>query len=197
MVRLFRFLIFLLAVFLYSPQIYGYDIDKLCAPIDEAILRSPEYVEAYEEKITAARYEYEHEDDVKRKFEKGFRLYELYRPFVADSAMYFLHHCISLAEQTGNRSEVVRCKSLLGLRCSNVGMYDEALLILDSIQTTGVDKEVLGIYYQAYNNVYSELAYYTRMEDMRETYLQKTRHYEQLMYQYLPSDAEACFLRRE
>lgn len=186
-----------LTLFLGVNQAHGLDIDKLCQPIDEAIRQSPQYVAAYEQTISTVRHAYEHETDLKRKFEKGFRLYELYRPFVADSAMYFLHHCISLAERTGNRSEVVRCKSLLGLRCSNVGMYDEALLILDSIQTTGVDKEVLGIYYQAYNNVYSELAYYTRMEDMRETYLQKTRHYEQLMYQYLPTDAEACFLRRE
>jgi methyl-accepting chemotaxis protein len=111
--------------------------------------------------------------------------------------MFFLEQCVALAEQEGNRSEAVRCRSLLGLRCSNIGMYDEALLILDSIQTAGADKETLGAYYEAYNNVYSELAYYTHMEAMRKTYQQKAQHYEELMYQYLPPDAETRFLRLE
>ena len=192
-----KILFALFAVFLSATQANGYDIDKLCKPIDEAILQSPQYVDAYEQKITKARHDYERETDLKRKYEKGFRLYQLYRPFVADSAMFFLQQCMVLAEQTGRRSEAVRCRSLLGLRCSNIGMYDEALLILDSIQTAGVDDETLGVYYEAYNNVYSELAYYTHIEEMRKAYQQKARQYEELMFRYLPPDAESRFLRLE
>ena len=192
-----KILFALFAVFLSATQANGYDIDKLCKPIDEAILQSPQYVDAYEQKITKARHDYERETDLKRKYEKGFRLYQLYRPFVADSAMFFLQQCMVLAEQTGRRSEAVRCRSLLGLRCSNIGMYDEALLILDSIQTAGVDDETLGVYYEAYNNVYSELAYYTHIEEMRKAYQRKARQYEELMFRYLPPDAESRFLRLE
>ena len=190
----YKILCAFLTLFLGIIQAHGYDIEKLCQPIDEAIRRSPQYVAAYEQKISAARRDFEQETDRKRKYEKGFHLYQLYRPFVADSAMFFLEQCVALAEQEGNRSEAVRCRSLLGLRCSNIGMYDEALLILDSIQTAGADKETLGAYYEAYNNVYSELAYYTHMEAMRKTYQQKAQHYEELMYQYLPPDAETRFL---
>ena len=193
----YKILFAFLTLFLGIIQAHGYDIEKLCQPIDEAIRRSPQYVAAYEQKISAARRDFEQETDRKRKYEKGFHLYQLYRPFVADSAMFFLEQCVALAEQEGNRSEAVRCRSLLGLRCSNIGMYDEALLILDSIQTAGADKETLGAYYEAYNNVYSELAYYTHMEAMRKTYQQKAQHYEELMYQYLPPDAETRFLRLE
>lgn len=192
-----KILFALFAVFLSATQAHGYDIDKLCKPIDEAILQSSQYVDAYEQKITKARHDYERETDLKRKYEKGFRLYQLYRPFVADSAMFFLQQCMVLAEQTGRRSEAVRCRSLLGLRCSNIGMYDEALLILDSIQTAGVDDETLGVYYEAYNNVYSELAYYTHIEEMRKAYQRKARQYEELMFRYLPPDAESRFLRLE
>jgi len=192
-----KILFTLFAVFLSATQAHGYDIDKLCKPIDEAILQSPQYVDAYKQKITKARHDYDRETDLKRKYEKGFRLYQLYRPFVADSAMFFLQQCMVLAEQTGRRSEAVRCRSLLGLRCSNIGMYDEALLILDSIQTAGVDDETLGVYYEAYNNVYSELAYYTHIEEMRKAYQQKARQYEELMFRYLPPDAESRFLRLE
>ena len=76
-------------------------------------------------------------------------------------------------------------------------MYDEALNILDSIRPSEVGKEVLGVYYEAYNNVYSELSYYTRLDDMRQTYLDKAYHYEQLMEENLPETYETCLLRRE
>jgi DNA-binding CsgD family transcriptional regulator len=76
-------------------------------------------------------------------------------------------------------------------------MYDEALNILDSIRVDGVDTLTLGTYYEAYNNVYNELQYYTRLNEMQSQYLDKARHYEALMLRYLPRESEACFLRRE
>ena len=77
-------------------------------------------------------------------------------------------------------------------------MYDEALNILDSIHLPDpIDQNALGTYYEAYNNVYSELSYYTRLNDMQKSYLDKAYHYERLMHQNLPPTHEACLLRRE
>ena len=94
-------------------------------------------------------------------------------------------------------SSLVRCTSLLAIRSANIGMYDEALCMLDSINTEGADTLALGTYYEAYNNVYSELSYYTRLDNMRKIYLNKAHHYEQLMMKHLSPMSEACFLRRE
>ena len=94
--------------------------------------------------------------------------------------------------------KVTGAKSLVGVCCTNIGMYDEALNILDSIRLTNdLEKNILGTYYEAYNNVYSELSYYTRLADMRKNYLDKAYHYEQLMYENLPATNEACLLKRE
>ena len=179
--------------------------------IDEAIAESPRFVAQREAKIASARHAFEQASG-KQKYEEGYRLYELYRPFVSDSAIYFLRQCIMLAEQQGDYSAVVRCRSQLAIRCTNIGMYDEALNILDSIEASPrrsplqtsprrgglyADSLTLGIYYEAYNNVYSELSYYTRLDDMREMYQQKEHEYAELMYQYLSPTSEACFLRRE
>ena len=111
--------------------------------------------------------------------------------------MYFLHQCITLADNMGDRSAAVRCRSLMAIRCSNIGMYDEALNILDSIRPEGIDSLALGTYYEAYNNVYSELSYYTRLDEMHRLYDAKSSHYEQLMLATLPPTSESCFLRRE
>ena len=165
--------------------------------IDEAIARSPEYVARHELKIGEVRRALGAETTPSGRFQQNFRLYELYKPFVSDSAMYFLRQCIQLADGMGDHSSSVRCRSLLAIRCSNIGMYDEALSILDSIRTSGIDTLALGTYYEAYNNVYSELSYYTRLDEMHRMYDERSRHYEQLMFQYLPPTSEACFLRRE
>ena len=185
----------LLPIFVQAQE--HVDLDSRFRQIDEAIAESPRFVAQREAKIASARHAFE-QTNGQQKYEEGFRLYELYRPFVSDSAIYFLRQCITLAEQQGDYAASVRCRSLLAIRCSNIGLYDEALNILDSIRLgNGLDKTVLGTYYEAYNNVYGELSYYTRLDDMRRNYQEKEQLYKQLMFDNLPPTSESCLLRRE
>jgi hypothetical protein len=154
-------------------------------------------VAAHEQKIGEARRALALETTPMGKYQQNFRLFELYKPFVSDSAMFFLRQCIMLADGIGDRSSAVKCRSLLAIRCSNIGLYDEALNILDSIRPAGIDTLSLGTYYEAYNNVYNELSYYTRLDYMHQFYNEKALHYEQLMLATLPTTSESCFLRRE
>ena len=182
----------------------GTDLESRLLLIDETIAESPRYVAQREAKITAARHAFEQANG-KQKYDESYRLFELYRPFVSDSAIYFLRQCIDIANKLGDHNGSVRCRSQLAIRCSNIGLYDEALNILDSIRLvpepaeggSGLDKLVFGTYYEAYNNVYGELSYYTRLDDMRQLYQRKEQHYKQLMFEYLPATNESCFLRRE
>ena len=173
------------------------ELTDYCRQIDEAIAHSQDYVAAHEQRIGEARRALEQETTPRGRFQQNFRLFELYKPFVSDSAMFFLRQCITLADGMGDRSESVRCRSLLAIRCSNIGLYDEALNILDSIRPAGIDTLSLGTYYEAYNNVYNELSYYTRLDYMHQYYSEKSLHYEQLMLATLPPTSESCFLRRE
>ena len=173
------------------------DLAAYCQQIDHAIAHSADYVAAHEKKIGEAKRALAFETSPKNKYQINFQLYELYRAFVSDSAMYHLTECIKLADQLGDASGAVKCRALMAIRCSNIGMYDEALSTLDSIHPAGIDSLSLGIYYEAYDNVYSELAYYTRLEHMRQTYQAKADHYKRLMLNILPYNYETCFLRRE
>ena len=186
------------------------DLTTYCRLVDEAIAHSADYVAAHEQRIGEERRALELETTPTGKYQRNFRLYEFYKAFVSDSAMYFLHQCITLADETGDVSGAVRCRSLLAIRCSNIGMYDEALNILDSLNSqfsslnsklsslnSPVDSLAMGTYYEAYNNVYSELAYYTHLDDMRQSYQERANYYEQLMLQMMPRTYETCFLRRE
>lgn len=194
MKRLLTIILLLLPMVICAQQV---DIESRYKQIDKAIAEFPRYVAQREAKITAARNAFE-QSSGQQKYEESYRLYELYRPFVSDSAIYFLRQCIDIAEQQGDHNGSVRCRSQLAIRCSNIGLYDEALNILDSIRLgSGLDKQVLGTYYEAYNNVYGELSYYTRLNDMRQLYQRKEQHYKQLMFEYLPATSESCFLRKE
>jgi len=173
------------------------NLEAYCQQIDHAIAHSADYVAAHEKKIGEAKRALDFETSPKNKYQINFKLYELYKPFVSDSAMYYLTECIKLADQLGDASGAVKCRALMAIRCSNIGMYDEALNTLDSIHPVGIDTLSLGIYYEAYNNVYSELAYYTRLAHMKQTYQAKADHYKQLMMDILPPTYETRFLRLE
>jgi DNA-binding CsgD family transcriptional regulator len=173
------------------------NLEAYCQQIDHAIAHSADYVAAHEKKIGEAKRALAFENSAQNKYQINFQLYELYRAFVSDSAMYHLSECIKLADQLGDASGSVKCRALMAIRCSNIGMYDEALNTLDSIRPVGIDTLSLGIYYEAYNNVYSELAYYTRLDHMKQTYQAKAEHYKQLMLAILPPTYETCFLRLE
>ena len=183
---------------LITPSAFGQsDLTSYCRQIDDAIAHSQSYIAAHEQKIGEARHALALETTSRGRYAQNYRLYELYKSFVSDSAMYFLRQCISLADGMDDQSAAVRCRSLLAIRCSNIGMYDEALNILDSIKVQSIDTLSLGTYYEAYNNVYSELAYYTHLDNMKQFYHAKSEHYEQLMLASLPPTSESCFLRRE
>ena len=173
------------------------DLAAYCKQVDEAIAHSADYVAAHEKKIGEQRKALALEATARGQYEHNYRLYQLYKPFVSDSAIYFLSQCIRLADGMGDKSDAVKCRALMAIRSSNIGMYDEALNILDSIHPSGVDSLSLGIYYEAYNNVYSELAYYTRLDMMKTQYQAKADYYGKLMLETLPTTYETCFLRRE
>ena len=193
-------LLILLPVVLVDVPVYAdssknNDIESRYRLIDEAIAESPHYVAQREAMIASARRDYQQASGM-RKYEQSYRLYELYRPFVSDSAIYFLRQCITLAEEQHDQDASVHCRSLLAIRCSNIGLYDEALDILDSIHLPSSGGS-FGTYYEAYDHVYGELSYYTRLDDMRERYQEQQEHYKQLMFENMPPESESCLLRRE
>ena len=63
------------------------DIESRYKEIDQAIAESPHYVAQREAKITSARHAFEQASG-RQKYEEGYKLYELYRPFVSDSAIW-------------------------------------------------------------------------------------------------------------
>ncbi len=173
------------------------NLDSLYRCLDHEIVAFPRYVAVHDQKVASLTHELAEAKDDSLRYRLSYQLYDLYRAFVNDSAIYYLRQCIRIAEQTGNRAQVGECRSLLALRCSNTGMYDEALEILQQVEPGQLDRQALGVYYEACNHVYNELAYYTHLEDMRQTYQEKAGQYEALLLATIPENSNTAFLRRE
>lgn len=172
-------------------------LDSLYQCLDKEIERFPEYVAMHDKEVALLTNELAQANDDELRYDLSFRLYDKYRPFINDSAIYYLNQCITLAERLQHPSRAGECRSLLALRCSNAGMYDEALEILQQIQPTTLDQHALGVYYEAQNHVYNELAYYTHLEDMRVKYQEKADKYQELLLAVVPDTSDVSFLRRE
>ena len=108
---------------LFSVTVHSQEkeLSRLLEEIDVAITQSPDYVSKREARITEARNAYAAARQPAARYESALLLYELYRPFVSDSAIFFLREGIRLADEMGDRSEGARCRSMMALRCSNIG----------------------------------------------------------------------------
>ncbi len=164
----------------------GNKTDSLIHQVDEAVNNASLYIAKREKHIVRLRNRLDKMHDNREAYHVAFKLYEAYKPFVNDSAIFYLNRCIAMATALNNRQHANLCRSLLALRCGNTGMYNEALTVLGQINPDEMGKNELGTYYFAYVHVYGELAYYTHLTDMHKHYEGKLARYRRLMFSVLP-----------
>lgn len=150
--------------------------------IDDAIEQSPKTVEQYERQIEDVRLQYVHARQADEKYEKAFKLYELYKSFMNDSALYYLNEAEQWAEQQGKVALVGNCRALKAFQCSTVGYYNEALAFLKRVDKQHLDSIGLRNYYQSQMHVYGELGYYSNIPSMKEDYFNRQRLYRDSLF---------------
>ena len=180
------------------------DYQSLLLEIDQAIEQSPEIVGQYERQIEETRQQYLHARQPQEKYEQAFNLYERYKSFMNDSALYYLSEAMHWAErnqESGVRSQewkarVGNCLALKAFQCSTVGYYNEALAFLKSIDKQQLDSVGLRNYYQSQMHVYGELGYYSIIPPMKEQYFkQQTLWRDSLFAQIDHQDADYLMYR--
>ncbi|MBQ6378579.1 MAG: hypothetical protein IJJ56_07275, partial [Prevotella sp.] len=82
------------------------DLQELYQQIDDAIDQSPEYVAKRLSQIDDTRQMFLSESTLEKRFALAEQLFELYKPYRNDSALYMADLCISLADSL-NRKDMV------------------------------------------------------------------------------------------
>ena len=161
------------------------DIKSLLEQIDEAIEASPQTVSRYEQQIEETRLQYRHAHQSGEKYQLAFRLYEQYKSFMNDSALYYLKEAENQAAKQGKTADVGNCMALKAFQCSTVGYYNEALAFLKSINKQQLDSIGLRNYYQSQMHVYGELGYYSIIPSMKEQYFKLQTTYRDSLFALL------------
>ncbi len=164
--------------------------------IDEAIDHSPEYVAEYEKQIEEKRQEYVGAEMAEDKYQLAFKLYDLYKAFMNDSALYYIDEAEQWAKQQGNAARAGNCRILRAFQCSTVGYYSEALAFLRTTDKSQLDSIGLKNYYKAQMHVYGELGYYSKIRSLQAGYYQSRTLYRDSLYSMVSHDNPDYLMNR-
>jgi hypothetical protein len=196
MIRVFLFF-FILWANVLSVNAQNTDLNFKYRQLDSAIAESPVYVKQYEKEIQATHIQFINAKKDNDRYTLSFKLYQLYKSFMNDSAIVYLDRCISLAEKLNRRDLAGDCRALLAFQCSSSGLYTEALNILSKISLGDLNHKGVCDYYIAYIHVYGELGYYTKIESMRTEYLALSSRYKDAFYKVADPNSQDYLLRKD
>ena len=158
------------------------DVKVIYQQIDEAIEQSPRIVGEYEQQIADIRQQYQHSSRPEEKYQLAFRLYEQYKAFMNDSALFYLNEAEQWAGRQGQTDLVGNCRALKAFQCSTVGYYTEAQTLLKNIDKRQLDSIGLRNYYKAQMHVYGELGYYSNIPSMKEGFFKNQALYRDSLF---------------
>ena len=158
------------------------DFQSLLSQIDDAIEQSPQAIARHEQLIDVTRQQYRQAQLPEEKYQLSYKLYEQFKSFMNDSAVFYLNEAQRWAEQQGDQNRVGNCLALKAFQCSTVGYYNEALAFLRQIDKQQLDNVGLHNYYQSQMHVYGELGYYSNIPAMKEDYFQMQRLYRDSLF---------------
>ena len=161
------------------------DYKSLLLQIDQVIEQSPEIVGQYERQIAEIRRQYLQARQAEEKYDLAFSLYEHYKSFMNDSALYYLSEAEHWATRMGKTALAGKCLALKAFQCSTVGYYNEALAFLKSIDKQQLDSIGLRHYYLSQMHVYGELGYYSIIPPMKEQYFKLQTTYRDSLFAHL------------
>ena len=158
------------------------DLEQEYLKLDKAIEQTERYVLQRENHIRAYKTSSGDTSNLRAQYDLNHSLYELYRPYMSDSAIFYIGLCITLAEHMDDRIRADECRLLLAYQCTESGMYHEAMDVFNSIDAQRInDDNNEHRYYSTLSHLYQELGYYSRVPQLQEMYYAKRDHYNSLI----------------
>lgn len=173
------------------------EVNTLYERLDMAIEHTDEYVKVRKERIGKLKNNLLGKQQAMSKYQVAFDLYEEYRSYKSDSAVYYLSQCISYAQRAKNPQAEGNAKALLAFQCSTTGKYTESLSILEKMDTTLLDRQGRRYYLMACQHVYSELRYYANVGSLKKSYEDKARMYDRRLLAILSPQDDYYWQLRE
>ena len=137
----------------------GESIDSLYSQLDQAIKEAPQVMRQKDLRIEHLRHAASPKLSTPHLLGIYKQLYEEYKSYKSDSAVYYLQQCIHLTEKAQMKAAAADYRALLAHQYSAAGAFAEALTLLDGIDKSTLDKQGKKDLCIAYHHVYGELGF--------------------------------------
>ncbi len=166
-------------------------VDSLLIELDQTIQCSEQYNASKQARINALMLKCSRVDIHSADYYNVyFALYQEYKPYICDSAIYYLNICINIAKEQQNQyneySNIITLSYLMG----SAGMYKEAVDMIEAIDRNKLSPALLVNYYDTYSHIYGELAFYTQNKEISGSYRKISDQYKDSLNTILPADSD-------
>lgn len=186
-------------LFVIPVIVHGqYPLDSLLLELDDAIKKNEIYTMQKERRIEGLKDRLsEVQNNTVEEYNLNAMLFEEYRPYILDSAIYYKNQNIELAELLKDTGLLFQSKLHLAYLMASTGMYKEAADMISLIQRSDLSDSLIIDYYDTYRHVYSELAYYTQNSRMAQRYWEISNQYSDSLNNTLTPDDELYYSIKE
>ena len=190
-------IIFFVAI-LSSLGLSGQDLSSARQELDNALMHKEHFAEIKRKKIAGYRKEITPGLDLKEEYGINEKLYEQYRKFYLDSAIYYINRNISIGKTLNNEYYRDRSSIQLANLYSSKGNFLESQSLLQGVTIAKQPNDLKALYYEFYSQFYEHYTtnnpsehYAKQIEVYRDSLLQvlnpETNKYkinlaQQLMY---------------
>lgn len=153
------------------------NIVEVLDELDEVINSKQIYELKQEERIAALKARLHGSTDVRERYELCDDLFEAYLHYQADSSLAYVNKKLELLPSLGyseyGHEVVINKAEIMGV----MGLYSEAVKLLDTVNPALLNTETLGYYYRTKRACYGWWADYVAFDELKEYYLAKTNLY--------------------
>ncbi|MFP9114360.1 DUF6377 domain-containing protein [Flavobacterium sp. RHBU_3] len=150
--------VFTVIFFVLSNALFAQDLKSAKTALDKALSEKDKYVNSKMQRIASYMDDLKQSEGTKTEYLTNQKLYEEYRKFKIDSAIYFVRRNVVLAEQLGITDFSYRAKIQLSNLYSSKGNYLEAQALLKSIPVKRLSNDLKALYYEFYSQFYEHYA---------------------------------------
>lgn len=189
-----------LSILIFLPHlVFGqYPLDSLLNLLDEAIINHETYNKQKELRIEIIR---KNLTGVAKKtiveYDLISKLYEEYRPYILDSAIFYKNRAIDIAVHLNDTERLYKSKLQMAFLMASTGMYMEAVDMIKSIDRGLLPEYLLIEFYNTYRHVYAESAYYTQDNSAEHRYWDISNRYSDSLKLKLTPDHELYYATKE
>ena len=186
-----RFYLLLLVACLLPQAGRAMPLDSLLRVLDETIASHRRYAAVREKQIEQVALQLSAPGlPDESRYQLNKQLYELYEPYICDSAIAYMNRNIDLADRMGVPRLRAESRIRLSRLLASTGMYMEASDVLREIRRGTLEGDLLRDYFSAWAHVYSEQGNNTQDLRMKQRYRAWTEQFRDSVRRLSPPGAD-------